>query len=77
MSSQINTFLSRFFHSTKNINNMLKYPSSKINILTWLFEMEYEERIKTFSLVNYDICHIIIKMFDKYTASNKVKFKIN
>ena len=77
MSSQINTFLSRFFHSPKNINNILKYSSSKISILTWLFEMEYEERIKTFSLVNYDICHIIIKMYDKYTTSHKVKFKIN
>ena len=77
MSSQVQTFLSKFFHSQKDINNILKYSSSKINILTWLFEMEYEERIKTFSLVNYDICLIIIKMYDKFNASNKIKFKIN
>ena len=77
MSSQVKTFLSKFFKSSKEINNILKYPPSKINILTWLFEMNYEERIKTFSLVNYDICHIIIKMYDKFSASNKIKFKIN
>ena len=77
MSSQINAFISKFFHSKKEINNILKYSSSKINILTWLFEMEYEERIKTFSLVNYDICLIIIKMYDKFNTSNKIKFKIN
>ena len=75
--SQIKAFVSRFFYSAKNINNILKYSTTKINVLTWLFEMDYEERIKTVSLVNYDICHMIIKMYDKYSASNKIKFKIN
>ena len=77
MSSQVNIFLSKFFHSAKDINNILKYSSSKISILTWLFEMEYEERIKTFSLFNYEICRIMIKMYDKFNTSNKIKFKIN
>ena len=77
MSSQVNAFLTKFFHSKKDINNVLKYSSSKISILTWLFEMEYEERIKTFSLVNYEICRIMIKMYDKFNISNKMKFKIN
>ena len=77
MSSQVNAFLTKFFHSKKDINNVLKYSSSKISILTWLFEMEYEERIKTFSLVNYEICRIMIKMYDKFNTSNKIKFKIN
>ena len=77
MSSQLNTFISRFFPSSKNINNLLKYSPSKINILTWLFEMDCEERMKTFSVVNFDICHIIIKMYEKFCSCNKIKFKIN
>ena len=77
MSSQINLFITKYFNSQKDISNIKKYSSSKINILTWLFQMEYEERIKTFSLVNYDICRIIIKMYDRFNASNKIKFKIN
>ena len=77
MSSQISIFISRFFPSSNNINNILKYSASKINILTWLFEMDCEERMKTFSLVNYDICHNIIKMYDKFSSCNKIKFKIN
>ena len=77
MSSQVNVFLTKFFHSQKDINNILKYSSSKISILTWLFEMEKEERIKTFSLINFEICRIMIKMYDKFNTSNKIKFKIN
>ena len=77
MSSQVNIFISKFFNSQKDIRNILNYSSSKINILTWLFEMEYEDRIKAFSLVNYEICRVIIKMYEKFSASNKIKFKIN
>ena len=77
MSSQVNIFISKFFHSQKYINNIKKYSTSKISILSWLFEMENEERIKTFSLVNYDICRIMIKMYDKFNDSNAIKFKIN
>ena len=77
MSQQVNLFLSKFFPSKKEINNILNYSSSKINVLTWLFEMEYEERIKTFSLFNNELCHIMIKMYDKFNICNKLKFKIN
>ena len=54
-----------------------KQNSTKNLIINWLFQMEYEERIKTFSLVNYDICRTIIKIYDKYTTSSRLKFRIN
>jgi len=54
-----------------------KQNSTKNLIINWLFQMEYEERIKTFSLVNYDICRTIIKIYDKYTSSSRLKFRIN
>ena len=57
--------------------NKSKSSITKETIINWLFEKKEEERIKTFSLVNYDICHTIIKMYDKYSFSNKIKFKIN
>jgi len=77
MSSQVKMFISLFFHNQKEIKNVLQYSSSKINVLTWLFSMEYEERLKTFSLVNAEICKLIIKMYDKFCACNKIKFRIN
>ena len=46
-------------------------------IINWLFDMKYEERIKTISLVNYDICRSIIKMYEKYLTSSRLKFRIN
>ena len=49
----------------------------KTIIINWLFQMEYEERIKTFSLINYDICRTIIKIYEKYTTSHRLKFRIN
>ena len=54
-----------------------KQNSTKNLIINWLFQMDYEERIKTFSLVNYDICRTIIKIYDKYTSSSRLKFRIN
>ena len=57
--------------------NKSKSSITKETIINWLFEKKEEERIKTFSLVNYDICHTIIKMYDKFSFSNKIKFKIN
>ena len=46
-------------------------------IINWLFDMKYEDRIKTISLVNYDICRSIIKMYEKYLTSSRLKFRIN
>ena len=46
-------------------------------IIDWLFQMKYEDRIKTFSLVNSDICHSIIKIYDKFSSSSRTKFRIN
>jgi len=57
--------------------NQSKSSITKEIIINWLFDKKEEERIKTFSLVNYDICHTIIKMYDKFSFSNKIKFKIN
>ena len=54
-----------------------KQNSTKNLIINWLFQMDYEDRIKTFSLVNYDICRTIIKIYDKYTTSSRLKFRIN
>ena len=53
------------------------YSNIKKEILNWFFDMNYEGRMKTLSVVNFDICHIIIKMYDKFSASHKIKFKIN
>ena len=38
--------------------------------------MEYEERIKVFSLVNYDICRIIIKMYDRFNAFKNAYYSL-
>jgi DNA polymerase sigma len=54
-----------------------KQNTTKNIIINWLFQMDYEERIKTFSLVNYDICNLIIKIFEKYSSSSRLKFRIN
>ena len=62
------------------INNQTKKPKDinpKDMIIDWLFKMNFEDRIKTFSLVNSDICHSIIKIYDKYTSSSRLKFRIN
>ena len=76
MSSQNDIF--SFFLPPSNKNYILpEYSNIKKEILNWLFDMNYEGRMKTLSVVNYDICHVIIKMYDKYSASNKIKFKIN
>ena len=63
--------------SSELSKNKSKSSITKETIINWLFEKKEEERIKTFSLVNYDICHTIIKMYDKFSFSNKIKFKIN
>ena len=49
----------------------------KNTIINWLFKLDYEERIKTFSLVNSDICRTIIKIYDKHSSSSRFKFRIN
>ena len=54
-----------------------KPNSIKSTIINWLFQMSYEDRIKTFSLVNADICKTIIKMYEKYSSSSRLKFRIN
>ena len=54
-----------------------EYSNIKKEILKWFFDMNYEGRMKTLSVVIFDICHIIIKMYDKFSASHKIKFKIN
>ena len=54
-----------------------KQNSIKTIIINWLFQMDYEERIKTFSCFNYDICRTIIKIFEKHSSSSRLKFRIN
>ena len=58
-------------------NNKKKPNNSKLEIMNWLKEMKYEERMKVFSIVNYDICKAILKMYEKFSSSNTTKFKIN
>ena len=62
--------------SSELSKNKSKCSITKETIINWLFEKKEEERIKTLSLVNYDICHAIIRMYDKFSFSNKIKFKI-
>ena len=62
--------------ATKNTQKQ-RQNSTKDTIINWLFQMDYEERIKTISLLNYDICRTIIKIYEKYSTSNRLKFKIN
>ena len=54
-----------------------KQNNIKTNIINWLFKLDYDERIKTFSLVNSDICNAIIKIYDKHSSSSRLKFHIN
>ena len=54
-----------------------KQNSIKTTIINWLFQMSYEDRIKTFSLVNSDICRTVIKMYEKHSSSSRLKFRIN
>ena len=60
-----------------NLTQKTKENQQKEIIIDWLFQMNYEDRIKTFSLVNSDICNSIIKIYNKYTSSSKLKFRIN
>ena len=60
----------------KNIPKQ-KQNSIKTTIINWLFQMSYEDRIKTFSLVNSDICRTVIKMYEKHSSSSRLKFRIN
>ena len=66
-----------FCISSSNKINKSKSSTTSENIFKWFFKMEYEERIKIFSVANYDICHLIIRMYDKFLISNKTKFKVN
>ena len=66
-----------FCISSSNKVNKTKTSTTSENIFNWFFKMKYEERIKIFSVANYDICHLIIKMYDKFSISNKMKFKVN
>ena len=66
-----------FSISSSNKVNKSKSSTTSENVLNWFFKMKYEDRIKIFSIVNYDICHLIIRMYDKFLISNKTKFKIN
>ena len=77
MSSQNILCSSYLLSSSNKNNNKLKSLSQKENIINWLFQMDYQERVKTCSLVNRDICHAIIKMYDKFSISSKTKFKLN
>ena len=54
-----------------------KQNNIKSNIINWLFKLDYDERIKTFSLVNSDICNTIIKIYDKHSSSSRLKFHID
>ena len=70
--------LPQYYISSQGKPNLKQKQNSIKNIvINWLFQMEYEERIKTFSLVNYDICRTIIKIYEKYSSSNRLKFRIN
>ena len=64
---------------TSQIKPLIKQRQNSIKntVINWLFQMEFEERIKTFSLVNYDICRTIIKIYEKYSSSSRLKFRIN
>ena len=54
-----------------------KQNNIKNTIINWLFKLDYDERIKTFSLVNSDICNTIIKIYDKHSSLSRLKFNIN
>ena len=76
MSSQNDIF--SYYLPPSNKKYILKdYSNIKKEILNWLFDMNYEDRMKTLSVINFDICNTIIKMYDKFSASHKIKFKIN
>ena len=78
MISQSEIYSPYYMSSSLDINkNKSKSAISKETIINWLFEQKNEERIKIFSLVNYEICHTIIKMYEKFSLSNKIKFRIN
>ena len=78
MISQNEIYSPYYMASSSDISkDKSKSSLSKETIINWLFEKNDEERVKTLSLVNYDICHAIIKMYDKFSFSNKIKFKIN
>ena len=77
MSSQKKFCPSFCISSSSNKVNKSKSSTTSENIFNWFFKMEYEERIKIFSVANYDICHLIIRMYDKFSISNKTKFKVN
>ena len=78
MISQSEIYSPYYMPSSLDIDkNKSKSAISKETIINWLFEQKNEERIKIFSLVNYDICHTIIKMYEKFSLSNKIKFRIN
>ena len=66
-----------FYISSSNKVNKSKSSTTSENIFNWFFKMKDEERIKIFSVANYDICHLIIRMYDKFSISNKTKFKVN
>ena len=66
-----------FYISSSNKVNKSKSSTTSENIFNWFFKMKDEERIKIFSVANYDICHLIIRMYDKFSFSNKTKFKVN
>ena len=69
--------LAQCYISSGKSNQKQNQISIKELIINWLFDMKYEERIKTISLVNYDICRSIIKMYEKYLTSSRLKFRIN
>ena len=66
-----------FCISSSNKVNKSKSSTTSENIFNWFFKMKDEERIKIFSIANYDICHLIIRMYEKFSISNKTKFKVN
>ena len=68
----------QYYISTQSkTNSKQNQIAIKDLIINWLFDMKYEDRIKTISLVNYDICRSIIKMYEKYLTSSRLKFRIN
>ena len=76
MSSQ-NDIFSYYLPPSNKRYILQDYSNIKKEILNWLFDMNYEDRMKTLSVINFDICNTIIKMYDKFSASHKIKFKIN
>ena len=68
------------FENTKSCvskNSKQKQVIQKQEVVNWLHEMKYEEKMKVFSVVNTDLCGNIIKMYEKFTVLNGAKFRLN